>query len=100
MDPGDGACVAGGTACWDSPSQPEEPASKRRATVKGQVQSRYLDRVESTSLRAMLPPVGGTDLVLAAVRATALLAASDERESVADHSTGFGVEDYFCWTGH
>ena len=34
-----------------------EPASRRRAMAKGQVQRRYLDRAESTSLRAMLPPV-------------------------------------------
>ena len=29
--------------------------------AKGQVQRRYLDRAESTSLRAMLPPVGAPD---------------------------------------
>ena len=70
-DAGAGVCIAGERACWDSPSQPEEPASRRRAMAKGQVQRRYLDRDESTSLRAMLPPVGGTDWVSAASRASA-----------------------------
>ena len=61
--------------------------------AKGQVQRMYLDWAESTSLRAMLPPVGGTTRCQQPA-VQALLSASASGESVADYFTGSGVAHY------
>ena len=47
--------------------------------AKGQVQRRYLDRAESTSLCAILPPVGGPDWVSAASRTSASVSIGERR---------------------